>query len=94
MQTHILDSIENLIRRVKKITKLHSSLAEGELVYLLSSRLKKICTFNKETRFVVTSHFENHRGTEFYRVQEVDSGKKVEERFLRKELFALKNNVQ
>ena len=45
------------------------------------------------TKFVVAHHFENDRGTEFYRFQEVDSGKMVEGRFLRKELFALKNNV-
>ena len=55
-------------------------LAEGEVGYLLSNRLKKkdapsICyksttdkkSFSsKETRFIVTHHFKNHRGTEFY----------------------------
>ena len=39
---------------------------------------------NKNKRFVVTRRFENHRGTEFYRVQELDTAKKVEGRFLRK----------
>ena len=48
----------------------------------------------KKTRFVVTRRFKNYRGTEFYRVQEADSRKRVDSRFLRKELFALKNNVQ
>ena len=99
------DTIENQIGRLKK---LRSPLVEGEIVYFLSSRLKKKDApsifyknttdkksfFNKESRYVVTRRFENHRGTEFYRAQEVGSGKKVEGRFLRKELFALKNNVQ
>ena len=81
-------------KKAKK--KLHSPLVEGELVYLLSCRLKEktpIQYFIKAPR-KVTRRFKNHRGTEFYRMQEVDSGKKVEGRFLRKELFALKSNVQ
>ena len=50
--------------------------------------------FNKESRYVVTRRFKNHRGSECHREQEVDSGKKVEGWFLRKKFFALKNNVQ
>ena len=42
----------------------------------------------------MTRRFENHRGTEFYRVQELDTAKKVEGRFLRKKLFAIENNVE
>ena len=31
--------------------------------------------FNKDKRFVITPRFENHRVTEFYMVQEVDTGR-------------------
>ena len=37
---------------------------------------------------------ENYRGTELYRLQEADSGKKVLRKFLRKEIFAVENDVQ
>ena len=50
--------------------------------------------FNKNKRFVVTRHFEKHRGAEFYRVQELDTAEKVEGRFMRIELFAVENNVE
>ena len=97
-------------KKVDKRNKknLRSPLNVGEVVYVLSGRLKKKDApsifyksttdkksfFNKDMRFVITRRFENHRGTEFYRVQEVDTGKRVNGRFLRKELFALENNVQ
>ena len=61
--------------------------------HFLQKHYRKVL-FNKNKRFVVTPHFENHRGSEFYRVQELDTIKKVEGRFLRKELFAVKNNVE
>ena len=97
-------------KQIKEITKkvLISQLNVGEVVYVLSGRLNKKDApsvfyksttdkksfFNKDKRFVITRRFENHRGTEFYRVQQVDIGKRVDGRFLRKELFALENNVQ
>ena len=100
MQKDTLNTIENQIRRLKNIT---FALVEGELVYILSNRQKKevpsiFCKsttdkksfYNKESRYVVTRRFENHRGTEVYHMQEVERGKKAEGRFLRKELFALK----
>ena len=49
--------------------------------------------FNKDKKFVVTKRFEKHRGTQFYRIQELDTGCKTEGRFLRKKLFALESNV-
>ena len=93
-------------KRNKKV--LISQLNVGEVVYVLSGSLKKKDApsvfyksttdkksfFNKDKRFVITRRFENHRGTEFYRVHQVDTGKRVDGRFLRKELFALENNVQ
>ena len=42
----------------------------------------------------MTRRFKNHRGTEFYRIQKLDTAKKVEGRFLRKEPFAVENNVE
>ena len=39
-------------------------------------------------------HFENHRGTEVYRVQELETDAKLKGKLLRKELFTLKNNVK
>ena len=80
----------------------------GKIVFVLSSRIKKTDApsvfyksstdkksfFNKDEKFVVTKRFENHRGTEFNRIQELDTGRKTEGRFLIKELFALEKNVQ
>ena len=98
----------DLKRDKKSKKKLSSPLQSGEIVFVLSSRIKKKDApsvfykrstakksfFNKDKKFVVTKRFENHRGTEFYRIQELDTGCKAEGRFLRKELFALENNVQ
>ena len=98
----------DLKRDKKSKKKLRSPLQTGEILFVLSSRIKKkdapsvFCKsstdkksfFNKDKKFVVTKRFENHRGTEFYRIQELDTGRKTEGRFLRKELFALENNVQ
>ena len=67
-------------KRSKKI--LRSPLNVGEVVYVLSGMLKKKDApsvfykgttdkksfFNKDKRFVITRRFENHGGTEFYRV--------------------------
>ena len=83
-------------KRNKKI--LRSSLNVGEAAHVLSGRLKKKDApsvfdksttekksfFNKAKRFVITRRFEYNRGTEFYRVQEEEKGKRVEGRFLRK----------
>ena len=66
---------------------------EAPSIFYKSTTDKK-SFFTKNKRFVVTRRFENHRGTEFYRVQELDTTKKVEGRFLRKELFAIENNVE
>ena len=88
--------------------KLRSPLQTGKIVFVLSSRIKKKDApsvfyksstdkksfFNKDKKFVVTKQFENLRGTEFYRIQELDNGLKTEEKFLRKELVALENIVQ
>ena len=38
--------------------------------------------------------FENHRGTEVYRVQELETDVKLKGKLLRKELFTLENNVK
>ena len=59
--------------------------------FIKAQPIKKI--FNKKKRFVVTRRFENYRDTEFYRLQEADSGKKVLGWFLRKEIFAVENNA-
>ena len=91
----------DLKRDKKSKKKLRSPLQTGKIVFVLSSRIKKKDApsifyksntdrksfFNKDKKFVVTKRFKNHRGTEFY-------GRKTEGRFLRKELFALENNVQ
>ena len=72
MQKDTPDTIKNQIRRIKK--KLHSPKVEGELVYLLSSRLKekdahsifyksttdKKSFLNKESKYVVTRRLKNH----------------------------------
>ena len=87
---------------------MRSPLRKGELVLLLSSRLKKkgaptmfykntsyqIFFFNKDKMFVIRRRFENHNGVELYRVQEVRTGGKLEGKFLRKELLAPEKNVQ
>ena len=87
-------------KRKRKI--LRSPLNVGEVVYALPGRLKKKDApsvfyknttdkksfFNKDKRFVITGQFENHRSTEFYRVQELDTEQRVDGRFLRKEIFA------
>ena len=93
-------------KRNKKI--LRSPLNVVEIAYLLYFRLKKKDTLsvfyksttdkksflNKDKRFVITCRFENHSGTELYRVQKKDTGKRVDSQFMRKELFALQSNVQ
>ena len=105
MQKDTTDTIKNQIKRLKKIT---FTASRRKLIYHFYSTLKekdahsmfyksttdKKSFFNKESRYVVTRRFKNHRGSECYREQEVDSGKKVEGWFLRKKFFALKNNVQ
>ena len=63
------------------------------LFFIRVARIKK-SFFNKGKKLVVTKRFENYIGTEFYRIQELDTGRKTEGRCLRKELFALENNVQ
>ena len=98
----------DLKRDKKSKKKLRYPLQTGEIVFVLSSRIKKKDApsvfhksstdkksfFNKDNKFVVTRRFENHRGTEFYRIHELRTGQKTEGSFLRKELFALENNVQ
>ena len=98
----------DLKRDKKSKKKLRSPLQTGEVIFVLSSRIKKKDApsvfyktstdkksfFNKDKKFVVTKRFENHRGTEFYIIQELDTGRKTEGRFLRQELFAPENNVQ
>ena len=93
-------------KRNKKI--LRSPLNVVEIAYLLYFRSKKKDTLsvfyksttdkksflNKDKRFVITCRFENHSGTELYRVQKKDTGKRVDSQFMRKELFALQSNVQ
>lgn len=49
--------------------------------------------FNKYKELIVMHRFVNYNGINLYRVQEVNSGRKVEGKFLRKELFTLENNV-
>ena len=92
----------------KRKKKLRSQLPKGELVLVLSSRLKKKdaptvfcksttdqkCFFNNDKEFVITHRFEIHNGVELYRVQEVRTGRKLERNFLRKELFELAKYVQ
>ena len=64
-----------------------------QLLYFMKAQpIKK--NFNKKKRFVITRCFENYRDTEFYRLQEADSGKKVLGWFLRKQIFAVENNVK
>ena len=97
----------DLKRDKKSKKKLRSALQTGEVVFVLFSRIKKDASyvfylssmekesfFNKDKKFVTTKRFENYRGTEFYRIQELQTGRKTEGRFLRKELFTLENNVQ
>ena len=50
--------------------------------------------FNKNKKFVVTHRFENDRGTEFYRVQELETVVKLKGKLLRIKLLALENNVK
>ena len=50
--------------------------------------------FDKNKKFIVTHRFENDRGMEFYRVQELETGVKLKGKLLRKELLALENNVK
>ena len=87
---------------------MRSPLQNGELVLVLSSRLKKKDAptvfyksttdqksfFKKNKEFAITHRFENHNGVDLYRVQEVRTGRKLDGKFLRKELFALEKNVQ
>ena len=49
---------------------------------------------NKEKHFVITRRYEKDAGSNLYRVQELDSGKRLEGKFLRKELFAVRDNVR
>ena len=69
----------NAKRHKKSKKKLRSPLNLGEIVYVLSARIKKKDApsifyksstdkksfFNKNKKFVVKHRFENHRGTEF-----------------------------
>ena len=64
------------------------------LLFFYKSSTDKKTFFNKDKKFAVTKRFENHRGTGFYRIQELDTARETEKRFLRKKLFALENNVQ
>ena len=41
-------------------------------LYFINTTDKK-SFFNKDKRLVITGQFENHRSTEFYRVQELDT---------------------
>ena len=97
------------VKRDKKSKKnLRNPLNLGEIVYVLLARFKKKkmrhtfyksskdkeSSFNKNKKFVVTHRFENHRGMDFYRVQELETGVKLKGKPLRKELFALENNVK
>ena len=66
---------------------------EAPSIFYKSTTDKK-SFFNKNEQFVVTRGFENYRSTEFYRVSELDTAKKVEGRFLRKELFTVEKNVE
>ena len=43
---------------------------------------------------MITNRYEKDVGLYLYRVQEVDSGKRLKGKFLRKELFAVRNNVK
>ena len=43
---------------------------------------------------VITHRYEKDEGLYLYRVQEVDSGKKLEGKFLCKKLFSVRNNVK
>ena len=87
-------------KRDKKSKKKLRSLPNlGEIVYVLLARIKKKNTchpfsikvvwikkriFNKNKNFVMMHHFENHRGTEFYRVQELETDVKLKGKLLRK----------
>ena len=57
------------------------------IFYKSSTDIKSF--FNKEQKFVITKRYENYDGVDLYRIQELESGKTVKGRFLRKELFAL-----
>ena len=95
-------------RDKKSKKKLRSPLNLGEILYVLLARIKKKDApsifyksstdkksfFNKNKKFVLTHHFENHRGTKFFRVQELETGVKLKGKLLRKELFALENNIK
>ena len=50
-------------------------------------------SFNKDKEFVVTRRFVNYTGTELHKMQEVNSGRKLEGKFLRKEFFTLESNA-
>ena len=63
------------------------------LLYFIKVQLIKNF-FKKKKIFVITHRFESYRGTEFYRLQEADKGRKVLWRFLQKEIFAVENNFQ
>lgn len=43
---------------------------------------------------MIIHRYEKDAGLYLYRVQEVDSGKRLEGKFLRKELFAVRINVK
>lgn len=90
----------------KRRKKLRSSLEKGKRMHLLSGRLEKDAPvvfyksttnqksfFNKYKELIVMHRFVNYNGINLYRVQEVNSGREVEGKFLRKELFTLENNV-
>ena len=50
--------------------------------------------FNKEKKIVITHRYEKDVGLYLYRAQEIYSGKRLEGKFLRRELFAVCNNVK
>ena len=45
-------------------------------------------------KIVILHRYEKDVGLYLYRVQEVDSGKRLKGKFLRKGLFAVRNNVK
>ena len=48
----------------------------------------------RKKKFVITHRYEKDVGLYLYRVQEVQSGKRLKGKFLRKELFAVRNHVK
>ena len=50
--------------------------------------------FNKENKFAITHRYEKDVGLYLHRVQEADSGKRLEGKLLHKELLAVRNNVK